>query len=183
MSRPVRIVLQIAAVGVLAALVGLFAKGLVQSSTTVAAELRDGRRPPAPGFTLPRLDGGTLSLASYRGKVVVLNFWASWCTSCRSEAPVFAEVLRRYGHRGVAVIGVDSQDFASRARVFAREYHVRYPLVRDGSNDVTTRWGVTNGFPVTFVIDRAGRVQRLFDQEVTAGEVTGALGPLLRAPA
>jgi cytochrome c biogenesis protein CcmG/thiol:disulfide interchange protein DsbE len=179
----VRIALQVAAIALLVALVGVFAKGLLQNSTTVASELRDGRRPNAPGFTLPRLNGGSLSLAAYRGKIVLLNFWASWCVSCRAEAPIFSEIEHRYLARGVTVIGVDSQDFTTAARGFARRYHVGYPLVHDGSNDVTNRWGVTNGFPVTFVIDRSGRVQRFFDGEITASQLDGALRPLLGAAA
>jgi cytochrome c biogenesis protein CcmG, thiol:disulfide interchange protein DsbE len=178
--RTVRIALQAAAVAVLVALVALFAKGLVQNSTTVAAEMRDGQRPPAPGFTLPRLQGGgRVSLSAYRGKVVVLNFWASYCIACRAEAPVFAELLHRYGARGVAVIGVDSQDFASAGRRFAADYHIAYPLVHDSSNDVTTRWGVTSGLPVTFLINRAGKVQDYFPQEITAQQIDGAVSRLV----
>ena len=135
---------------VLVALVGIFAHGLRSNSTTVAAELNDGKAPAAPGFSLPSLDGGgTVDLHSLLGDVVVLNFWASWCQPCRDEAPIFAEELHRHAAQGLRIVGVNSQDFASDARDFARTYHVTYPLVHDGSNDVTTRWGVS-GFPATF---------------------------------
>ena len=108
---------------------------------------------PAPAFALPSLADGTIvSLDQYKGKVVVLNFWASWCPPCQEEAPLFNQIQDTYRRRGVAVVGIDSQDFANDARAFARRLHVDYTLVRDPSNDVTNRWGVTSGFPVTFVI-------------------------------
>jgi peroxiredoxin len=77
-------------------------------------------------------------------------------------------------------VGVDSQDFANDARAFARRLHVNYTLVRDTSNDVTNRWGVTSGFPVTFVIDRSGAVQRMFSTQVDGRMLQSALRPLLR---
>jgi cytochrome c biogenesis protein CcmG, thiol:disulfide interchange protein DsbE len=165
----------------LAALIGLFAHSLVDGSTTVVAELNDGQRPTAPNFTLPSLTGhGDISLSSYRGKIVILNFWASWCPPCKLEAPTFNEIQSQYGARGVDVVGVDSQDFASDARTFARELDVNYALVHDSSNEVTDRWGVTSGFPVTFVINRAGAVQKVFSTQITAPMLDSALAPLLR---
>ena len=184
MRRGVRLALQVAALVLLAGLIGLFARSVLQGATTVAAELNDGRRPAAPNFTLPSLDGGhDVALRSFRGKVVLLNFWASWCRPCRIEAPLFDQIQQRYGRRGVAVVGVDSQDFASSARAFARDLHVNYTLVQDSSNDVTNRWGVTSGFPVTFVIDRSGRVRKMFQTQVDGPMLDGALLPLLRGSA
>jgi cytochrome c biogenesis protein CcmG, thiol:disulfide interchange protein DsbE len=168
-------------VALLVALIALFARSVIQGSATVAAQLNDGQRPSAPNFSLPNLDGhGNVDLASFRGKVVVLNFWASWCPPCHAEAPTFNQIQRTYGPRGVAVVGVDSQDFAGDARTFARDLHVNYTLVHDSSNDVTNRWGVTSGFPVTFVISRAGDVQKMFVTQVTSPMLDAALRPLLR---
>jgi cytochrome c biogenesis protein CcmG/thiol:disulfide interchange protein DsbE len=165
----------------LAALIGLFARSVIEGSTTVAAELNDGQRPAAPNFTLPNLDGhGAVALSRFRGKVVVLNFWASWCPPCQNEAPLFNQIQSRYGRRGVAVVGVDSQDFASDARAFARKLHVNYTLVHDSSNNVTNRWGVTSGFPVTFVINRSGAVQKMFVTQVDGNMLLPVLRPLLR---
>jgi cytochrome c biogenesis protein CcmG/thiol:disulfide interchange protein DsbE len=145
----------------------------------VAAELNDGKTPAAPGFSLPALDGGgKVDLQRYRGKVVVLNFWASWCQPCRDEAPIFAEELHRHADQGLQIVGVDSQDFLSDARDFARTFHVRYPLVHDGTNDITTRWGVS-GFPATFVIARDGTVRWFQNQEITAQELDKAILPIL----
>jgi cytochrome c biogenesis protein CcmG, thiol:disulfide interchange protein DsbE len=182
--RGARLALQAAAVALLAALIGLFAHSLLQGATTVSAELNDGQRPAAPNFSLPQLDGrGDIALRSFRGKVVVLNFWASWCPPCQDEAPLFNQIQDQYQRRGVEVVGVDSQDFANDARAFARRLHVNYTLVRDTSNDVTNRWGVTSGFPVTFVIDRAGSVQKMFSTQVDGRMLQTALRPLLRAGA
>jgi cytochrome c biogenesis protein CcmG/thiol:disulfide interchange protein DsbE len=179
--RGVRLGLQAAAVALLVGLIALFARSVIEGSATVAAQLNDGRRPAAPNFSLPNLDGhGKVDLASFRGKVVVLNFWASWCPPCHAEAPTFNQIQRTYGPRGVAVVGVDSQDFAGDARAFARDLHVNYTLVHDSSNDVTNRWGVTSGFPVTFVINRAGDVQKMFVTQVTSPMLDAALQPLLR---
>jgi cytochrome c biogenesis protein CcmG, thiol:disulfide interchange protein DsbE len=178
--RGVRLGLQAAAVALLAALIGLFARSVLQGSTTVAAELNDGQRPAAPNFSLPRLDGrGDVALKSFRGKVVLLNFWASWCPPCKVEAPQFNLIQRQYARRGVAVVGVDSQDFASDARTWAHDMHVSYTLVHDSSNDVTNRWGVTSGFPVTFVINRQGSVQKMFVTQVTGEMLQRAIRPLL----
>ena len=164
---------------VLVALVGIFAHGLRTSSTTVAAELKDGKTPAAPSFTLPSLtDGSPVDLGRLRGHVVVLNFWASWCQPCRDEAPIFAEELHRHAAQGLRIVGVNSQDFASDARDFAATFHIRYPLVHDGSNDVTTRWGVS-GFPATFVIARDGTVRWFQNQEITAQELDQAILPIL----
>ncbi len=114
---------------------------------------------PAPTFALSRLgDSGTLSLASLRGRTVVLNFWASWCDPCKREAPALEQVWREYRSRGVVVLGVDSGDTAGDARRFLAAHGITYPIVTD-PNEVlaANRYGVP-GFPVTYVIDRAGRV-------------------------
>jgi cytochrome c biogenesis protein CcmG/thiol:disulfide interchange protein DsbE len=178
--RGVRLGLQAAAIALLVALVALLAQSVLQGSATVAAQLGDGQRPTAPNFTLPRVTGtGNVSLQSFRGKVVLLNFWASWCPPCQEEAPLFNYIQTHYGSRGVAVVGVDSQDFVSAARRFARRYHVNYTLVHDTSNNVTNRWGVSSGFPVTFVINRQGAVQKMFATQVDGSMLLPVLRPLL----
>src|SRR5919199_1696702 len=120
--------MQAGAILVLAGLIGLFALSLRSSQTTVVAQLSDGGTPAAPDETLRRLDGGTTSLAAYRGKIVVVNFWASWCDPCRAEAPLLNQVATDYRDRGVVVLGIDSQDFSSAARAFARRERLVYPL-------------------------------------------------------
>lgn len=166
----------------LAGLVVLFAEGLIRNQTTVAALAGDGQQPIAPNFTLPNLSGhGQTSLASLRGRIVVVNFWASWCDDCRNEAPLFEQIGSRYGGR-VTVIGVDASDFAADGRRFAREYGITYPLVHD-TGAVLNRWVGQPSFPDTFVLDRQGRVVAYFDGAIVAANLNGALAPLLRSRA
>jgi len=123
----------------------------------VAAEVRKGQLPTAPNFTLPRLDGGgDLSLASFRGKAVLVNFWASWCGPCREEAPLLEHASQQYRGR-LVVLGVDYQDFSGDARKFVRKYHITYPIVRDGSGKWLGKYGVS-GAPETFFVNAAGKV-------------------------
>ena len=114
---------------------------------------------PAPAFSLARLDGaGKLSLASLRGKTVILNFWASWCGPCKREAPALEQVWREYRGRDVVVVGVDSNDVASDARRFVSAHGITYPVVRDGGGTVASdRYGIA-ALPVTYVVNRNGRL-------------------------
>jgi len=113
----------------------------------------------APGFSLHRLDGdGSISLASLRGKTVVLNFWASWCGPCKREAPALEQLWRDYRGKGVVVLGVDSGDAASDARRFLSAHEITYPIVTDPNELVAANSYGLPGFPVTYVIDRQGRI-------------------------
>jgi len=177
--RELRLTLQAGAVLLLAVVTGLFRRSLLANRTTVFALVNDGQTPRAPDFTLPRLNGhGRASLASLRGRVVLLNFWASWCVACQSEAPLFNQELALYGRRGLAVLGVDTSDFVGNGREFARTYNQRYTLVHDPGS-VAQRWGTGGGLPVTYVIGRDGRVLHLFDGEVTGNALDAVLRRLL----
>jgi cytochrome c biogenesis protein CcmG, thiol:disulfide interchange protein DsbE len=135
---------------------------------------------PAPNFTLNRIDRpGTLQLASLRGKVVVLNFWASWCYPCKQEAPALAAAAKRYAGRAV-VLGVDVNDFAGDARKFARRYGLSYPLVHDNHNVTSPKYGLT-GLPETFFIDRSGTVVEHVPGEVKEAEIHAAVQRALRS--
>ena len=113
----------------------------------------------APAFTLRRLDGpGKVSLASFRGKPVVLNFWASWCEPCKSEAAVLERDWTSYRDRGVVFLGVDYHDLSSDARHFVSAHGLTFPMVDDGSGGVTTgRYGVSQ-VPETYVVSRQGKI-------------------------
>jgi cytochrome c biogenesis protein CcmG, thiol:disulfide interchange protein DsbE len=113
----------------------------------------------APAFTLRRLDGpGKVSLASYRGKkAVVLNFWASWCEPCKSEAAVLERDWTTYRGRDVAFLGVDYHDLPSDARRFVNAHALTFTMLQDGSGNVTGRYGVSQ-VPETYVLSRQGRV-------------------------
>jgi cytochrome c biogenesis protein CcmG/thiol:disulfide interchange protein DsbE len=148
------------AAGSVAALLALLAYGVLGTGrgTTLDAAVARGERPAAPAIALPRLDGGdATSLTAYRGQVVVLNYWASWCTPCRQEAPLLERWQARMASRGGTVLGIDALDVTSDARAFIRELHVTYPMLRDRDGETQKRFGV-RGFPETIVLDRRGRV-------------------------
>jgi cytochrome c biogenesis protein CcmG/thiol:disulfide interchange protein DsbE len=150
--------LQALSVAAVAALLALLVWKVVHQDKGVASQLEQGKRPAAPHFDLTRLDrGGKLSLASLRGKVVVLNFWASWCAPCKTEAPRLEAAWRNFRGDGVVVVGVDAQDFSGDARKFIRRFELTYPNVHDGPGNVLPKYGVT-GFPETYFVGRDGRL-------------------------
>lgn len=132
-----------------------------QQPESITAGLARGQRPAAPAFSLPRFDGGTLTLASLRGQYVLVNFWASWCIPCRDEAPLLERAWREYRDRGLVVVGVNIQDLEPEARKFIARYGATYPNVRDRDGRVSRAYGTT-GVPESFFIDRGGRVVRKF---------------------
>jgi cytochrome c biogenesis protein CcmG, thiol:disulfide interchange protein DsbE len=150
----------IAVICVLVALVALLAYGLASTDPdrSVDDSLAAGEREAAPELELPRLGGdGTGSLADYRGEVVVLNFWASWCEPCRAESPLLERWHRRLEDQGGTVLGVDMLDITSRAEEFIREYKLSYPMLKDRDGEGLERFGVVQ-YPETFLIDRQGRI-------------------------
>jgi cytochrome c biogenesis protein CcmG/thiol:disulfide interchange protein DsbE len=143
-----------------AALVGLLAWRMAanEEAKGLAAAALAGERPQAPDFELPDLQGdGTLALSSLRGKVVVLNFWASWCVPCREEAPLLQDVWTRWKDRGVVVLGVNSRELSSKGREFLSEEGITYPNVHDGKGSTLGRFGIP-ALPETMFIDADGRV-------------------------
>jgi cytochrome c biogenesis protein CcmG/thiol:disulfide interchange protein DsbE len=133
----------------------------------------------APAFTLHRLDGpGKVSLASLRGKPVVLNFWASWCEPCKSEAAVLERDWTSYRKRGVVFLGVDYHDLDSDARRFVSAHALTFSMLEDGSGKVTGSYGISQ-VPETYVLDRQGRVVAHLAGPITdpafAGEFRSAL--------
>ena len=149
-----------AVLGVLA-LLGLLTYGILANAPDrgIDGALGRGERVPAPGFELARLSGpGEGSLANYRGKVVVLNFWASWCEPCRAESPLLERWHKRISRDDRAtVLGVAVLDVASDARRFTHNFKLSYPMLHDGAGSVLPDYGVV-GYPETFVIDRGGKV-------------------------
>lgn len=115
---------------------------------------------PAPPFTLAAFDGGRVSLAEMRGRIVVLNFWASWCyPACYEEAPVLERNWQAYRDRGVTVVGIDIQDTEEAARKFIAQFRLSFPNAPDPSGKVSVDYGVY-GVPETFFIDRSGTIRK-----------------------
>jgi thiol-disulfide isomerase/thioredoxin len=136
--------------------------------STSAVLYSAGHRPLAPDFTGTTLTGSRLSFSSYRGRVVVLNFWGSWCAPCREEAPMLAVAAQRYRSAGVDFLGVDVRDTTASALAFVHDYGIPYPSVNDSGSVITLDFTAVvpiAGTPTTLVVDRTGHI---------AGAVFGA---------
>jgi len=157
--------------------------GSTEPDTGIETALASGERPAAPPVTLPALDGGgESSLADYRGEVVVLNYWASWCEPCREESPLLERFHQRIEPRGGTVLGIDVNDVTSDAQAFIREFRLTYPMLRDADGASQAAFGIV-AYPETIVLDREGRIAALrrgpVDEEFLESEVL----PLLEEPA
>jgi thiol-disulfide isomerase/thioredoxin len=142
-----------------------------------AAPARDGDASDAPAggpavcpasakkapltFTITDMHGGSVSLASYKGKVILLDFWATWCGPCKAEIPNFVELQSQYGSQGLVVLGFSVDDTVDKLKPFASEFKMNYPvLVGLGRDDVQDAFGPIWGIPTTFLISRDGRICR-----------------------
>lgn len=170
-------------VGVIAVtgLASLFGAGLILAS-------QQGKRPvvgaSAPDFSLPLYPdynagfGETIRLSSLRNRVVVINFWASWCLECRKEAPGLEATYRKYKDRGVVVLGVDYLDTEAAALAYLREYDTTYPVGIDIQQQVARVYRIT-GVPETFIIDKRGVIRFVAIQRVSEAELEAVIEPLL----
>jgi peroxiredoxin len=138
-------------------------------------------RKHADDFTGQLLDGGTISLAATRGKVVVLNFWATWCPPCRTETPQFDLVYRQVKSRGVDFIGIDTKDIKGSAQAFVADNHISYPIVYDEEGRAALQLGnlPAAALPFTVLIDKQGRVAAVYTERLAAKDLITALDKLL----
>ncbi|OFW41039.1 MAG: hypothetical protein A3J29_13620 [Acidobacteria bacterium RIFCSPLOWO2_12_FULL_67_14b] len=128
-------------------------------------------------FTMKDLDGKDVSLSSYKGKVVLLNFWATWCGPCKAEIPGFVEIQEKYKDK-LVIVGFSVDDTAEKAREYANQYKMNYPiLLGEGREDVQDAYGPIWGIPASFIISKDGKVCRkhlgiapkaVFEKEVVA---------------
>lgn len=128
-------------------------------------------------FTMKDLDGKSVSLSSYKGKVVLLNFWATWCGPCKAEIPGFIELQAKYKDQ-LVIVGFSVDDTAEKAREYATQYKMNYPiLLGEGREDVQDAYGPIWGIPASFIISKDGKVCRkhlgiapkaVFEKEVVA---------------
>ena len=127
---------------------------------TVSAEACPADAKPANlDFTLKDMNEKDVNLASYKGKVILLDFWATWCGPCKVEIPGFVEMQNTYGPKGFQVIGISIDDKPEQLRPFAAEFKMNYPVLQGlGRDDVTDALGPILGLPTTLVIGRDGRI-------------------------
>ena len=143
-----------------ALLVGLLAYGVASrgQDTSIDDAIAEGKRIEAPTARLPVLgEGGEGSLADYKGKVVVLNFWASWCKPCTEELPLLEKTHKAISGRDALVLGANYQDVSDSALGFVRRFKLSFPSLRDRDGEFADRYG-SRAFPETFVVDRRGRI-------------------------
>jgi len=119
--------------------------------------MTSGDHPEAPGISLTDIEGKRLDLADYKGKVVVLDFWATWCGPCRAEIPGFIELQKRYAGQGFSMLGIAIQDEAPSVEEFYKEFKMNYP-VAVGTERIAELYGGILGLPTTFLIGRDGRI-------------------------
>jgi peroxiredoxin len=156
-------------------IVALCLLGLYLASRSASRKPQvSGATNSAPDFTVTDINGKKLSLSNYRGKVVLLDFWATWCTPCRAEIPHFVEMQEKLGSQGFQVVGISMDDDAKPVKEFYQQFKMNYP-VAIGDDRLAQSFGGVLGLPVNFIIDRDGRIVKkylgatevsVFDKEV-----------------
>jgi peroxiredoxin len=134
---------------------------------------------PAPDFTLPDSTGSLIKLSAYKGKVVLLDFWATWCTGCKVEIPWYMEFQNKYGKDGLTAIGVSMDDDGWKSvKPFLEEHKLNYPVVI-ANQDLANRYGGLPSLPVTLLIDRNGKIAEshagMVDKDVFENKIKALL--------
>ena len=138
-----------------------------------------GQKTVAPQFTLKDIDGATVRLSDYKGKVVMINFWATWCPPCRAEMPDLVRLQREYADQGLQIIGITyPPERKDRVRRFARSLKVNYPIIL-GTHEIKARFSSEETLPLTVVINRDGKVSDIISGILLRQEVEEKIKPLL----
>jgi cytochrome c biogenesis protein CcmG, thiol:disulfide interchange protein DsbE len=151
--------------------------GLVSEEYADGACMADAK-PAKLDFNIKDLEGKDVALSSFKGNVIILNFWATWCGPCKAEIPAFVELQNTYGKDGLVVVGYSVDDDAPKARAFMNEYKINYPVLLGlGREDVQDAFGPIWGIPASFIISRDGKVckkhlgiapKAVFEKEIKA---------------
>ncbi len=134
---------------------------------------------PAPDFTLQTLDGESVSLSDYRGKLVMINFWASWCPPCNSEMPDLQRYYEQHQDDDFIILGVNYQDTPDKVQAFVEKYGVTFPILLDSDGRVANLFGV-QGLPTSFFVDKEGNVLGYQPGPVTKEMLEDGITPLLQ---
>ena len=153
--------------------------GIAGAHLTLAADSLLNKK--APEFAVNDFSGQTLRLASFHGKVVLLNFWATWCAPCQVEMPVFADWQERYRPQGFEVIGISMDDDAAVARRLVKRLKLNYPTAM-GDERLGALYGGVLGLPLTFLIDRNGVIRAQFQGETDLNSIERRVRELLMQP-
>jgi thiol-disulfide isomerase/thioredoxin len=135
---------------------------------------------PAESYPVKDLAGKSDALERYRGHVVLVNLWASWCAPCRSETPALEQLYEADRGKGLVVLGIDQGESARAAAAFAGEMTLRYPILLDEDQRYGRAYAAV-GLPTTLVVDRSGHIVRGIDGEMTLAQMRDVIGPVLRA--
>jgi cytochrome c biogenesis protein CcmG/thiol:disulfide interchange protein DsbE len=166
-----------------AALITVLVLGVTRQGTGTegATDKENSAKPPAPEFNLKDLEGNQIKLSDYKGKVMVLNFWATWCTPCRAEIPAFVKLREQYHDRGFEIIGVSLDEDATEAVArFAKNLKINYPIAM-GNPEIVQAYGPIESIPMTFIIDRQGRLYGFIRGMVAHDQFEKIITPLLEA--
>ncbi|MDE2571160.1 MAG: TlpA family protein disulfide reductase, partial [bacterium] len=134
---------------------------------------------PVPNFVVPRLEGGTGSLADYRGKAVLANLWATWCPPCRHEMPALERLFKTYASRGFVVVGIDQGESASVVSVYLKKVGVTYPILLDNEQQYGPAFQAF-GLPTSVFVERDGTVFAAHDGELTYAQMVKTAERLLK---
>jgi cytochrome c biogenesis protein CcmG/thiol:disulfide interchange protein DsbE len=158
------------------ALLGAVALQMRQNGPLAAAQVGAGEK--APSFVIQTFDGKTVNLADLHGKVVLVNFWASWCIPCSQEAPDLENTWRQYKDRGVVFVGVDYVDTETEARAYLSHYNITYFNGADLGTRISQAYRI-RGVPETYIMDKNGVLRATFIGPATQDQFQAKLDPLL----